>query len=503
MSRHLATALLFTSFLFAQVAAGESGHAADSRFAEFNLASVPLPGTADEVVVDEEQSLELFLSPSDFPDALARLALSGVGADFAVNLDLSTLQGEALPDRVQWPDLGGRPLTISTRSGESPGLALTPVTPRPSISEDELADQELQLQWYIQPEEGEPQGPLRGRVRAVRLATSDDQTLATWIARPPQEGCAESIAPGGGPRCHVSGVSRAVKALAVDISGQWVAVAGGDLRPRVDIWKLSSFSLAHRIAFPPWQGPPLGVEYTHDGRLLVVVDGVGTIHLWNASTGGEHHHFGASAQAFALLDVGRIIAVSNAEGGITLWRTADGTIAARLGGASGQQSQQLVASGDGHRLAAVSHDGDHATVTVWQLDGERVMGRVQADSGIVDVDLDGAGEHLFATHDERGLLKTRVSNSTSFAPFGGEAGRRCRGHIALSSDDSLVACAQNRGAALFDARQGQLVHSFGVDEERGVTLDAIDFSPDGARLLATGNGELLEWPLPQRSSRQR
>lgn len=502
MSRHLATVLLLISSLFARVAAGESERAAEARFTAFNLASIPLPGTADEVVVSEEQTLEVFLSPSDFPDALARLTLSGVGADFAINLDLSTFQGEALPDRVQWPSLGGRPLTITQRSSDS-GIPLTPVTPRPSVGEDELADQDLQLQWYIQPEEGDPQGPLRGRVRAVRLATSDDRTLATWVAPPPQEGCAERAEPGGAPRCHVSGVSRAVKALAVDISGQRIAVAGGDLRPRVDIWELSSFSLAHRIAFPPWQGPPLGVEYTPDGRLLVVVDGVGDVHLWNASTGGEHRRFDASAQAFALLDSGRIIAVSNAQRGLTLWRTADGTIAAHLGEASDQQYQRLAASGDGQRLAAVSHDQDQPIIAVWQLDGEQIIGRARGDGGLVAVELDGAGEHLLATHDERGLLRARVGPSMSFAPFGGEAGRQCRHQIAVSPDDTLIACTQDRGAVLLDANQGRQVHSLGVEGSQGRILDAIDFSPDGERLLATGDGELLEWPLPQRNGRRR
>lgn len=491
---HLCVLVLLT---WSPLATAEPAQTVDEQFATFKLASVPLPGSADEIVVDEEQSLEVFLSPSDFPDALARLTLSGVSADFAVNLDLSTLQGQALADRVQWPELGGRPLAVSAPAS---GITLAAARPRPRApnggnAEEWLAGEELRLEWYLTPEEGDTQGSLRGRVRAVRLATSDDLTLATWIAPPPPEGCAERFTPGGAPRCHVHGVSRAIQSLSIDISGRWVAIAGGDLRPRVDIWELESFTIARRIAFPPWQGSPQGATYTADGRLLVVVDGVGAVHLWNAATGGEHRQISAAAQAFTLLDAGRLIAVADGQGGVTLWRTDDGTIASRLGSASGRVSQRLTSSGDGQRLAALSFDEDQTTVMVWQIEDERLVGRVSRSGRLIDIGLDGSGEYLVATHDEEGLLRARLGPAATLAPFGGEVGRRCRGRLALSPDDRLLACTLDQGIALLDARQGRLVQTFGADDEHGRSIEAIVFTPDGARIIATGGGELLEWPL--------
>lgn len=517
------TATLLTALLLLPAAASAEPLSADDRFAALRLASIPLPGTVDEIVVDEEQALEVFLSPSDFPDALVRLTLAGEAADFAVNLDVSTLRGEALSGRVRWPALGGRPLEAGLRP-PAERIDLAPPLDGAAAggaAVEAIEGRELRLEWYLRPEEGEDEGPLRGTIEAVRLAVVEEggrsRTVAAWTAAPVVEGCRER----GEPRCRAGGASRAVSSLAIDPSGRWVAVAGGDLRPRVDLWETGAFAIARRIAFPPWQGPPLGAEFTPDGRLLVVGDAAGVIHLWDAGTGGDHRRIDAGAQAFALLAAGRLIAVANspaaaARGAVTLWRTGDGTIGARLG--SGAEFLQphspsstsaavsrLAASGDGLRLAALSLGEGGATVMVWQIEDEQVVGRARvAGGGVVDLALDGPGEHVLATHDERGLLRAAVAPAAPgggplpLEPWGGAPGRGCRGPLALSPDHERVACALERGVALFDAAHGRRVRTLGAEGDRTAEPpSALAFSPDGARLIATVGGELVEWRVPQ------
>ena len=440
----------------------------------------------------------MFLSPSDFPDALVRLSLDGESADFAVNLDLSTLRGEALPGRVRWPSIGGRPLEVSAPAGP---IELAPPADGAARAAEGIEGRALRLEWYLRPEEGEAQGPMRGTVQAVRLATVEEgltRTVAAWTAVADRSGCAER----GEPRCRAGGVSRAVRSLAIDPSGRWVAVAGGDLRPRVDVWERASFTVARRIAFPPWQGSPLGAEFTPDGRLLVVGDAAGAIHLWNAATGGEHRRIDTDAQVFVLLGMGRLIAASSGRGGLTIWRTGDGTISTRLA-ATERPSAMLAASGDGLRLAALNLDEGGAAVTVWQVEDGQVVGRAAAAGGVVDLALDGPGEHVLVTHDERGLLRARVAPASSqgtpvpLEPWGGAQGRQCRGPLALSPDQTLLACAVERGIALFDVEQARFVRTLGAEGERGERPSALVFSPDGTCLLATEDGELLEWRLPR------
>ncbi len=246
-------------------------------------------------------------------------------------------------------------------------------------------------------------------------------------------------------------------------------------------------------------------EFTPDGQWLVVADAQGVVHAFEAETGGGHREVARRARSFVILDAGRLIATSDAEGGLTLWRTRDGTIAARIGRQAHGPSPLLAASGDGLRVAAASYDeAEGASVTVWDLEYEQVVGRIpQAGPGIVDLALDGDGLNVLATHDQRGLLRFEVRTVGSFEPFGGEAGRRCRGRLALSPDRSLLACVTGEpGVAVFDASGGRLLHtlSAGETEEH---LSAIAFTPDGARLLGAAGGELLEWSLPPASERPR
>lgn len=480
-----------------EAALAEERTAAGDPFAELRLASLPLPGSADEVAVHPGQALEVFLSPSDFPDALVRLTLTGERAIFAMNLDETDRRGEAIPRRVRWPRLGDRPLEVTA---EAEALPLEPLAGQPRPDLEALTHPEAALEWYLQPLLGEDEGSLSARVQAVRLVSAEGRTLLAWSAPPPPPPCADR--PRGEPRCQLPGISRAVSSLAVHPSGRWVAVAGGDLRPRIDLWRGARLELTRRLAFPPWSGPPIRVGYTPDGQLLLVADAEGIVHAFEAETGGGHRRVAERARSFVVLDAGRLIATSDVDGGLTLWRTEDGTISSRIEGQDRGPSPLLAASGDGLRVAAMSSDGEGATIVIWELESEQVVGRIiDAGLGIVDLALDGGGDDLLATHDQRGLLRFRVGGEAGLEPFGGEAGRRCRGRMSLSLDGSLLAClTDDPGVAVFQATDGRLLHTLTTGEQ-DEALSAVAFSPDGARLLATAGGTLLEWTLDRLEAR--
>jgi len=463
----------------------------EARFDALRLASVPLPGTADEAIVHAGQALEVFLSPSDFPDAFLRFAQAGEDAVFAMNLDESALRGEAVPRRVRWPRLGGRALEVSA-SDES--IPLQPPVGGPAPSADALADPEAGLEWYIRPEEG-TEGPLLAVVHAVRLISPEGRTLLAWTAAPGAPSCREGV-PRGEPRCRLPGISDAVTSLAVHPAGRWVAVSGGDLRPRIDLWRGQPLELTRRLAFPPWSGAPVRAAFTPDGRSLLVGDAEGTIHVFDAETGGGHRTVATRARSFVFLDAGRLIAASDSEGGLTLWRTNDGTIAARVGRLAAGPRPLLAASGDGLRVAAVSYEQRRASLVVWELEYEQVVGQIpNAGRGFVDLVLDAQGEHVLVTHERQGLMRYRVGGEARFTPWGGDPGRRCSGRLTLNPDRSLLACITDEpGISVFDVARGRWLQTLGVGDFDG-SLGDLAFTPDSERLLATADGEILEWTL--------
>lgn len=463
----------------------------DARIDQLRLASVPLPGSADEVVVHPGQALEVFLSPSDFPDAFVRLVLDDEAAVYAVNLDETALVGEAVPSRVRWPRLDDRPLAVTAPADVLP-LESPASQPQPTL--EELTDPGATLEWYLRPHESETDGAeLHATVHAVRLVSSGGRTLLAWSAPGAPPPCGE--APRGQPRCRIPGPSRAVTSLAVHPTGRWVAVAGGDLRPRIDLWSGSPLTLVRRLAVPPWSGPPVRLEFTPDGQALIAADAEGTVHFFEADTGGGHRIVGRRARSFILLDAGRSVVAADAEGGLTVWRTRDGTIDARIGHQAHGPGPLLAASGDGLRVAALSSDEEHASVVVWELEQERLVGQIVAtELGVVALALDAEGEHVMAVHDRQGLLRYRVGGEARFAPWGGADGRRCRGELALSPDRSLLACVTSEpGVAVFDALRGRLLQTLSTGDEE--PLSALAFGADGARLVATAGGDLLEWSL--------
>lgn len=483
------TAILLLSL--SPPAVGETERAVEPRFAALKLASVPLPGTADEVVVHSGQALEVFLSPSDFPDAFIRFAQSGEDAIFSMNLDESALRGEAVPRRVRWPRLGGNALEVTAATESIP---LEPPAGGAAPSAEALADPEAGLEWYIRPEEGD-EGALRATVQAVRLVSPSGRTLLAWIAPIRETPCRRAV-PRGEPRCRHPGISDAVTSLAVQPAGRWVVVAGGDMRPRIDLWHGQPLELTRRLAFPPWMGPPIRAEFTPDGSSLLVADAEGTIHVFDAETGGGHRTVATRARAYALLDAGRLVAASDSEGGLTLWRTGDGTISSRIGRHAHGPSPLLAASGDGLRVAAVSYDEQRPSIVVWELESEQVVGRIAgAGRGFVDLALDAEGEHLLATRAGQGLLRYQVGGEARLVPWGGAPGRRCNGRLALNPDRSLLACVTDESeVAVFDTARGRLLQTLTAGDYEG-SLGALAFTPDSERLLATAGGEMLEWTL--------
>ena len=96
MSSRLCAALVFCLLLAPAPVLAEPDAARGARFDDLRLASVPLPGTSDVAVVHPGQALEVFLSPSDFPDAVLRLVQDGDDAVFTVNIDETALDRKSV-----------------------------------------------------------------------------------------------------------------------------------------------------------------------------------------------------------------------------------------------------------------------------------------------------------------------------------------------------------------------------------------------------------------------
>jgi hypothetical protein len=464
--------------------------------------SIPLPGSVDEIVVDERPALEVFLSPSDFPETVLRYVMAGPGAEFALDIDLSRCRGTARPTRVTWPTLGNRPLDVSAHSQ---GLPLTPLlSGRSQGCEDvTFTSTAPRLEWYLRPEAPEAVGPLPGRVVAVRLVADDGSPLMEWRAPAAPPPCRPSP-PAGLARCRVPGVSPAVGGTSVHPSGDLLALAGGDLRPRVDVYDRATWNVAWRVVLPPWEGSPMAVAFAAPFNALVVVDGTGKTHVWSASTGGEHRQFGGAAVAAALVAGQGQLVTGDRAGRLTLWSLADGTVTASRELEGRRPWSQLLASGNGWRFAGIHHGAEGTAVTVWDVARFRPVGQLPPSGQIaVSLAFDEAGERLFAIVENAGLLSWSVDDEPSrWTPLGGDQARRCRDSLATTADGELLACAVPEGVALFwlpSGRYWRIVRSQPAPRSgRSEAVGHLFFSPAGDRLFGLVSGALLEWVLPRR-----
>ena len=109
---------------------------------------------------------------------------------------------------------------------------------------------------------------------------------------------------------------------------------------------------------------PANVKFSADGKILAVASSHGSVHLFDASTGGrprEPLDIDAEATTLAFSPDGRFLAAGGAEGNIPLWDAQTWTLIP-AGFSHSHRIRALDFSQDGTRLASVSTLG---TVNVW------------------------------------------------------------------------------------------------------------------------------------------
>jgi WD40 repeat protein len=151
--------------------------------------------------------------------------------------------------------------------------------------------------------------------------------------------------------------------IALSPDGRIAAVGGTNAA--LELWEVETGRREQLL--PPGAGTAAGVGFSCDARLLLTGGAGAPVRLWELATGRERPPPGGLpvSYAFALAPDGRMLAVADRTGRVSLVDVATGDVCRVLKGhRDGVVS--LAFSPDGRRLASASRD---ATVLIWDVEG--------------------------------------------------------------------------------------------------------------------------------------
>jgi WD40 repeat protein/class 3 adenylate cyclase len=281
-------------------------------------------------------------------------------------------------------------------------------------------------------------------------------------------------------RLHLAGNPRAA-----DLSPDGDHIAVTTLEGTLSIYDLRTRKAVVPISYP---GPLCGASFSPDGaKIAAAACYAGTTALvWNVRTGKKLLEVGGFGSVITVdfSPDGKRLVTGGIDGVARVWRARDGRLLATLAGHTGW-IYSVAFSPDGRRIATGSSDG---TARVWDAPTGRQLFVLAAHTETVyQVAFSPDGRHLatasgdgttriwdVTTEGARDALTiSAMSPGTSNLPVG------------LSPDGgTLVAGGDEPFATLWSASSGRRLAALRV----GRALSDIRFSPDGTRILVSGDG---------------
>jgi WD40 repeat protein len=299
-------------------------------------------------------------------------------------------------------------------------------------------------------------------------------------------------------------------AIQVDASpdGRLVAASHGD--GAVVVWDLA---MGERVgpSLSAGEGASVDVEFSPDGRLLMASDFVGHVRTWATDTWRQVPPLitvpGNSFVVFlAFSPDGRVVAAGQENPpSVALFDVATHRRLRLIDiprdlGSQPSLLRGLAFSPDGSQLVTLVRYSD--TVRVWDVATGRQIHAVDGfEAAVMAVDIDPDGTRLAVGQVSGAVQIVDLATGRIVGdPFRGP--RRRIIHLRFSPDGSLLAgTVEDSTAHLWDVETGlALGPRFQFDVETVNRQSALEFSPDGHRLLTVGrNGDVIAWDLePER-----
>lgn len=236
------------------------------------------------------------------------------------------------------------------------------------------------------------------------------------------------------------------------------------------------------------------VAFSPDGRLLAVGDNFGEITLWNTElqqpSGVTLYDAPDEVRALAFSPDGKWLVSGGSFGALTVWDVESGQPRRFKVSDSSDQIASIAISPDGKLLAAA---GSISHITVWDMETGEQVGTLQDESALPPTGLAFSpdGTVLAATNNgivflwnvEEGAVARRFSGD--FSDFN---------RVAFSPDGkSLVTTRINSGdALLWNLRNEQLLKWLIADD---TPIRNVVFSPDGTRLITASTFDVRMWDI--------
>lgn len=299
-----------------------------------------------------------------------------------------------------------------------------------------------------------------------RLASgSEDKTVKLW-----------DVASGKLIRTFEEHSSK-VTSVAFSPDGSRV-VSGGNGEGDLRLWDAETGQLIRTFNEANWT---LSVAFSPDGTRLLS-GGPRGARLWDAASGQVLQSFTGHelpVETVAFLPDGKHL-ITGGDWALKLWDAASGQLVRTFGGSSGAV-QSVAFSPDGARL--LSGGADH-TLKLWDAaSGQLVRSFLGHGHWVRSVAFSPDGTRLLSSGDDRTLKLWDAASGQVVHTLEGH-GRNVNSVAFSPNGARLLSGGSDKTVKLWDAASGQPIRTF---EAHSSWVNSVAFSPDGTRLLTGGN----------------